>query len=101
MANVLEKGTNALRAGSSYWEVIAGNSTGDMLLTIFGFDFTTPPRVLVFQTRQTENVDDLPDQFAIQVIKSSQTQIVVRIRRLDLPGSGWGQQLGLSLIVRE
>jgi hypothetical protein len=89
----------------SYWTVNAGDSSGDKKLNITPFNppFATPtPFTIVFQSRQTDNVDhDWPDQFAVQVIQTTQNSILVRIRRLDSPGSGWGQQLGLNLIVRE
>jgi hypothetical protein len=89
----------------SYWTVNAGNSSGDKKLNITPFSppfATSTPFTIVFQSRQTDNVDhNWPDQFAIQVIQTTQNSILVRIRRLDLPGNGWGQQLGLNLIVRE
>ena len=95
-------GTEAI-GNVTYWRVTAGSSTGDLLLTITGLNLATPsPWTTVFQSRQTDNVDHgWPDQFAIQVIRTSQTFILVRIRSLDIPGSGLGQQLGLNFIVRE
>jgi hypothetical protein len=39
-----------------------------------------------------------PDQFAVQVIDTSATQLLVRILRLD-SNSGWGQELRLDIFI--
>jgi hypothetical protein len=94
--------------GVSYWRATAGNSGGDKILKITGLGLATAtPWLVVFQSRQNPNLDNLdrgwPDQFAIQVIETSNDFIRVRIRRIDNPahGSGWAQQLTLNFIVRE
>jgi hypothetical protein len=39
-----------------------------------------------------------PDQFSVQVIDTSVTQLLVRIQRLDCE-SGWGQELRLDIFI--
>jgi len=80
---------------------LAGSSTTqELTLTIAGFSLTTDtPAVVLIQPRQSVDQDfGFPDEFAVQVIDTSATQIVVRIRRLD-SNSGWGQDLRLDIFI--
>lgn len=89
----------------SYWRVTVGPRSGDLRLNITGFNFSnSSPWCILFQSRQGDNVDNgWPDQFAIQVLDTTNTSIRVRIRRIDNPmhGSGWGQNLTLNFLIRE
>jgi hypothetical protein len=81
--------------------VIAGSSTTqDLLLTITGLNLTTnTPAVVLLQPRQSANQDfGFPDEFAVQVIDTSATELLVRIQRLD-GNSGWGQELRLDVLI--
>jgi hypothetical protein len=80
---------------------VAGSSpTQQLLLTITGLNLrTATPAVVLLQPRQSVNQDfGFPDQFAVQVIDTSATQLLVRILRLD-SNSGWGQQLRLDIFI--
>jgi hypothetical protein len=80
---------------------IAGSSASQQLnLTIAGFALTTDtPSTVLMQPRQSDNQDHgFPDEFAVQVITTSATEMLVRIRRLD-SASGWGQDLRLDIFV--
>jgi hypothetical protein len=87
----------------TYWRATIGAWAGDVTFKIWGLNLATPtPFCIVCQTRQTDNIDrGFPDQFAVQVVETSNDFIRVRIRRIDVPGGGWGQQLGLNFIIRE
>jgi hypothetical protein len=87
----------------TYWRVTIGPRNGDVVFKITGLNLATAsPWCVVFQSRQLDNIDHgWPDQFAVQVIETSNDFIRVRIRRIDSPGSGWTQQLGLNFIIRE
>jgi hypothetical protein len=80
---------------------IAGSSsTQDLLLTMTGLNLTTDtPAAVLIQTRQSVNQNfGFTDEFAVQVIDTSETEILVRIHRLD-QNSGWGQDLRLDLFI--
>ena len=80
---------------------IAGHSeTQQLLLTITGLNLrTATPAVVLIQPRQSVSRDfGFPDQFAVQVIDTSGTQLLVRIQRLDC-NSGWGQELRLDIFI--
>lgn len=80
---------------------VAGSSpTQQLLLTITGLNLrTATPAVVLLQPRQSVNQDfGFPDQFAVQVIDTSATQLLVRILRLD-SNSGWGQELRLDIFI--
>lgn len=79
----------------------AGSSgTQELHLTITGLDLTTNiPAVVQLQPRQSANQDyGYQDEFAVQVITTSATELVVMIRRLDANG-GWGQNLRLDIFI--
>jgi hypothetical protein len=64
------------------------------------------PTVVLFQTRQSqgENQDfGWPDEFAVEVITTAETQITGRVLRVDPhPGvNGWGQLLRLDFLIIE
>lgn len=80
---------------------IAGSSsTQDLLLTITGLQLTTDtPAVVLLQTRQSANQNfGYTDEFAVQVIDTSETELLVRIQRVD-SNSGWGQDLRLDIFI--
>jgi hypothetical protein len=80
---------------------IAGPSPApQLLLTITGLNLrTATPAVVLLQPRQAVSQDfGFPDQFAVQVIDTSATQILARIRRLD-SDTGWGQELRLDIFI--
>jgi hypothetical protein len=80
---------------------IAGPSqTQQLLLTISGLNLrTATPAVVLMQPRQSVSQDfGFPDQFSVQVIDTSATQLLVRIQRLD-SDSGWGQELRLDIFI--
>jgi hypothetical protein len=56
------------------------------------------------QPRQNDNVEQgFPDQFVVQIIETSTTSILVRIRRIDVSDgsneTGWGQDLRLDIFI--
>lgn len=60
---------------------------------------TATPAVVVLQPRQSENQDNnFPDQFAVQVIRTTATDILFLIRRVDQE-TGWGQNLRIDVLV--
>jgi hypothetical protein len=80
---------------------LAGSSPSQQLtLNIIGFALTTnTPSTVLVQPRQSDNQDhNYPDEFAVQVITTSATEMLVRIRRLD-SNSGWGQDLRLDIFI--
>jgi hypothetical protein len=79
---------------------IAGSSpTQDLLLTITGLNLTTDtPAVVLLQPRSVKQDFGFSDEFAVRVIDTSATELVVRIQRLDL-NSGWGQDLRLDIFI--
>jgi hypothetical protein len=80
---------------------IAGSCTTPYLnLTITGFALTTDtPSTVLLHPRQSDNQDfGWGDEFAVQVITTSASEMLVRIRRLD-SDSGWGQDLRLDIFI--
>lgn len=80
---------------------IAGPSqTQQLRLTITGLNLrTATPAVVLLHPRQSVSQDfGFPDQFSVQVIDTSVTQLLVRIQRLDCD-SGWGQELRLDIFI--
>jgi hypothetical protein len=72
----------------------------EMLVVVNGLNLTTStPRVVLVQPRQAVNQNlGWSDEYAVQVITTSKTQIQVLVRRLDV-NSGWGQNLRLDLLI--
>ncbi len=77
-----------------------GSPSNELSVTIVGLQLTTDtPAVVLLQPRQAANQDfGFPDEFAVQVIDTSATELLVRIRRLDANG-GWGQDLRLDIFI--
>lgn len=77
-----------------------GSPDQELLVTITGLHLTTStPAVVLVQPRQGVNQNlGHPDEFAVQVISTSATQIVVLVRRLDV-NAGWGQELRLDVLI--
>jgi hypothetical protein len=71
-----------------------------MLVTVSGFNLTTDtPTVVLVQPRQTVNQNmNWSDEYAVQVVTTSKTQIQLLVRRLDV-NSGWGQSLRLDFFI--
>jgi hypothetical protein len=71
-----------------------------MLVTVAGFSLTTDtPTVVLVQPRQAVNQNmNWSDEYAVQVVTTSKTQIQLLVRRLDL-NSGWGQSLRLDFFI--
>ena len=60
---------------------------------------TDTPAVVLVQSRQAVNQNmGWPDEYAVQVIATSKTEIQVLVRRLD-QNSGWGQSLRLDFFI--
>jgi hypothetical protein len=76
------------------------NASQQMLVLVKGLSLTTAtPAVVLVQPRQAVNQNmSWPDQYAVQVITTSKTEIQVLVRRLD-QDSGWGQNLRLDFFI--
>ena len=72
----------------------------DMLVVVSGLNLATnTPAVVLVQPRQSVNQNlGWSDEFAVQVITTSTTEIRVLVRRLDV-NSGWGQNLRLDFLI--
>jgi len=72
----------------------------NMLVVVQGLNLTTnTPAVVLVQPRQSVNQNlGWSDEFAVQVITTSTTEIQVLVRRLDV-NSGWGQHLRLDFLI--
>ncbi len=81
---------------------IPGSASQELLVVVKGLNLTTNmPAVVLVQPRQAVNQNlGLPDEFAVQVITTSTTEIQVLVRRLDA-NSGWGQSLRLDFFIVE
>jgi hypothetical protein len=90
-------GLGNVTAGS----VIAGSSQAqDLLFTIAGLSLTTDtPTVVLLQPRQSVNqLSGFSDEFAVQVLTTSETELQVLVRRVDM-ASGWAQELRLDVFI--
>jgi len=80
-----------------------GPRSGDTLFRCFGFGFSSSPTLVLCQTRNNpKQFTNFPDQFACQIIGTSSQNngsVFFRIRRLDLPGKGWGQNLQANILI--
>jgi hypothetical protein len=76
------------------------SASQEMLVVVNGLDLTTnTPAVVLVQPRQAVNQNlGWSDEYAVQVITTSKTEIQVLVRRLDL-NSGWGQNLRLDFLI--
>jgi hypothetical protein len=85
--------------------VIVGPSAKDKRVKVEGWNFSSAvPAVVLTHPRQSDNVEEgWSDQFAIQVVETSTTSVLLRIRRVDVSGgskgAGWGQDLRIDLFV--
>lgn len=80
-----------------------GPRGGDTLFRCFNLGFVASPRLVQCQTRNNPTqFTNFPDQFGCQIIGTTAQNngsVWVRIRRLDAPGGGWGQNLQINLLV--
>jgi hypothetical protein len=86
----------------TYGSAIVGSSpTPGLRFTITGLTLDSgTPNVVLFQPQQSADQDNgWSDEFAVQVITTSTTQITGRVLRLDIPNSGWGQDLRLDFVI--
>jgi hypothetical protein len=79
---------------------VGGNNTPGLRFTITGLNLTTnTPAVVIIQPRQGDNQEfGFPDEFAVQVIRTTSSSVLCRILRIDA-NSGWGQNLRLDLFI--
>lgn len=76
------------------------SATQQMLVAVQGLNLTTnTPAAVLVQPRQSVNQNVAwSDEFAVQVMTTSTTEIQVLVRRLDM-NSGWGQNLRLDFLI--
>jgi hypothetical protein len=76
------------------------SASQELLVVVKGLHLTTStPAVVLVQPRQAVNQNlGWSDEFAVQVITTSATEIQVLVRRLDA-NSGWGQNLRLDFFI--
>jgi hypothetical protein len=76
------------------------SASQELLVAVKGLNLTTDtPAVVLVQPRQAVNQNlGWSDEFAVQVITTSKTEIQVLVRRLDA-SSGWGQDLRLDFLI--
>lgn len=76
------------------------SASQNLLVAVKGLNLTTAtPAVVLVQPRQAVNQNlGWSDEYAVQVITTSKTEIQVLVRRLDL-NSGWGQNLRLDILI--
>ena len=79
---------------------IAPNATQELVVVVQGLNLTTnTPTVVLVQPRQAVNQNlGWSDEYAVQVLTTSKTEIQVLVRRLDL-NTGWGQNLRLDFLI--
>ena len=79
---------------------LSPSATQQMLVVVKGLHLTTNmPKVVLVHPRQSVNQSlGWSDEFATQVITTSQTEIQVLVRRIDA-NSGWGQNLRLDFLI--
>jgi hypothetical protein len=81
-----------------------GPQIGEVLYRCFNLSFSNPsPWIILCQTRNAPG-EPAPytDQFACQVLGATlqdNGSVWVRIRRLDIPGAGWDQNLQINLLI--
>jgi hypothetical protein len=76
------------------------SASQQLLVVVKGLSLSTnTPAVVLVQPRQAVNQNmGWADEYAVQVITTSKTEIQVLVRRLDL-NSGWGQSLRLDFFI--
>ena len=75
------------------------SASQELLVTVNGLNLTNTPAVVLVQPRQAVNQNlGWSDEYAVQVITTSKTEIQVLVRRLDA-SSGWGQDLRLDFFI--
>ena len=76
------------------------SASQELLVVVTGLSLTTAtPAVVLVQPRQAVNQNmGWSDEYAVQVITTSKTEIQVLVRRID-QNSGWGQSLRLDLLI--
>ena len=79
---------------------LTSSASQELLVTVNGLNLTTnTPAVVLVQPRQAVNQNlGWSDEYAVQVITTSKTEIQVLVRRLDA-SSGWGQDLRLDFFI--
>jgi hypothetical protein len=79
---------------------LAPSATQELVVVVKGLNLTTDtPTVVLVQPRQAVNQNlGWSDEYAVQVITTSKTEIQVLVRRLDL-NTGWGQNLRLDFLI--
>ena len=87
---------------TAFFVRVGPSSTPGFRLTIVGLQLTTAfPRTALFTPRQGPDQNQefgFPDEFGVQVIRTSTNSVLVRVLRLDM-NSGWGQNLHLSGLI--
>ena len=80
--------------------ILAPSASQELLAVVKGLNLTTDtPAVVLVQPRQAVNQSlGWSDEYAVQVITTSKTEIQVLVRRLDA-SSGWGQDLRLDFFI--
>jgi hypothetical protein len=83
------------------YAIVGASPTPGLRFTITGLTLNSgTPNVVLFQPRQSADQDyGWSDEFAVEVITTSTTQITGRVQRLDNPNSGWGQELRLDFLI--
>ena len=79
---------------------VSPSASQQLLVVVKGLNLTTStPAVVLVQPRQSVNQNlGWSDEFAVQVVTTSTTEIRVLVRRLDV-NSGWGQNLRLDFLI--
>jgi hypothetical protein len=107
-AQVMEEGLGSqvvvpgLGNTTRFFARVGPSSTPGFRLTITGLSLTTSyPTVVLIEARQGPNENQefgFPDEFAVQVIRTTTNSILCRILRIDT-NSGWGQNLHISALI--
>jgi hypothetical protein len=104
------EGTRLEAAEKVHWgyTIIGSSNCGDVLCKVIGWKFSTAtPTIVLCQASQDRrnpnaNLDHgWPDQFSVQVLETSTDFVMIRVRRIDLNGSNWGQNLRIDMLVIE
>lgn len=79
---------------------VAPSATQELLVVVRGLNLgTATPAVVLVQPRQSDNQNNgWTDEYAVQVVATSKTEIQVLVRRLD-QDNGWGQSLRLDFFI--